>query len=99
MKTIPTRTELFESGQDAHHTYRIPSLAITAAGTVLAFCEGRKHARSLHPGPAAYSYLAVLPGGDAACLYEAGDEHPYASIAYARFPLAWLMEERPGILT
>jgi sialidase-1 len=50
------------------------------------------HARVLHPGPAAYSCLAVLPGGDVACLYEAGEEHPYEAIVYARFSLAWLVE-------
>ena len=48
------------------------------------------HARSLHPGPSAYSCLAFLPGGEIACLYEAGQEHPYESIVFARFSLAWL---------
>lgn len=52
------------------------------------------HARCLHPGPAAYSCLAVLPDGDVACLYEAGEEHPYEAIVFARFPLAWLAEGR-----
>lgn len=33
---------LWVSGQDGYHTYRIPSLAVTRRGTVLAFCEGRK---------------------------------------------------------
>lgn len=33
---------LFVSGQDGYHTYRIPALAVTPKGTVLAFCEGRK---------------------------------------------------------
>ncbi len=33
---------LFVSGQDGYHTYRIPALAVTKQGTVLAFCEGRK---------------------------------------------------------
>ena len=46
METGLFRTELFVSGQKGHHTYRIPSLAITPTGTVLAFCEGRKLARS-----------------------------------------------------
>ena len=32
----------FAGGKDGYHTYRIPSLAVTAKGTVLAFCEGRK---------------------------------------------------------
>jgi len=54
------------------------------------------HARCLHPGPAAYSCLAVLPDGDVACLYEAGEEHPYEAIVFARFPLAWLAEGGQG---
>lgn len=30
-------------GKDGYHTYRIPSLAVTRKGTVLAICEGRRH--------------------------------------------------------
>lgn len=37
------QTRPFVSGQDGYHTYRIPALAVTARGTILAFCEGRKH--------------------------------------------------------
>ena len=33
---------LFFSGQNGYHTYRIPALAVTTNGTVLAFAEGRK---------------------------------------------------------
>lgn len=33
---------LFSSGKEGYHTYRIPALAITRQGSVLAFCEGRK---------------------------------------------------------
>lgn len=33
---------LWTAGADGYHTYRIPSLFVTAKGTVLAFCEGRK---------------------------------------------------------
>ncbi len=36
---------LFASGDGAYHTYRIPALAVTARGTLLAFAEGRKHGR------------------------------------------------------
>jgi sialidase-1 len=43
--------------------------------------------RLLHPGPAAYSDLAVMPDGTALCLYERGAEHPYEEIALARFVL------------
>lgn len=33
---------LFSRGHGGYHTYRIPALAVTPAGTVLAFAEGRK---------------------------------------------------------
>ena len=36
------RTNVFVSGQGGYHTYRIPSLMVTARGTLLAFAEGRK---------------------------------------------------------
>lgn len=53
--------------------------------------------RTVHPGPAAYSDLAVLPGGDIALLYEAGEQRPYESIRFARFTPAWLAagDDRP----
>ncbi|MDX1934453.1 MAG: exo-alpha-sialidase [Capsulimonadales bacterium] len=37
---------LFAAGEGGYHTYRIPALAVTNAGTVLAFCEGRRHSAS-----------------------------------------------------
>ena len=39
---------VFVSGQDGYHTYRIPSLLPTPQGTLLAFCEGRKTGRGDH---------------------------------------------------
>ena len=36
------RTNVFISGQGGYHTYRIPSLLISARGRLLAFAEGRK---------------------------------------------------------
>ncbi len=36
-------TDLFLSGQGGYHTYRIPALVVTRAGTVLAFSEARKN--------------------------------------------------------
>ena len=38
-------SDLFESGTQGYHTFRIPALITTLTGTVLAFCEGRKNAR------------------------------------------------------
>jgi len=37
---------VFTSGEGGYHTYRIPSLIVTAKGTLLAFCEGRKKGTS-----------------------------------------------------
>jgi sialidase-1 len=41
----PLATALWTSGQGGFHTYRIPALAATGAGTLLAFCEGRRNSR------------------------------------------------------
>ena len=38
--------DVYVSGQDGYHTYRIPSLLATRAGTLLAFCEGRKRSHA-----------------------------------------------------
>lgn len=37
--------DVFVAGQEGYHTYRIPSLLVTAKGTLLAFAEGRKNGR------------------------------------------------------
>lgn len=42
----PVGEPLYISGQDGYDTFRIPALAVTTKGTVLAFCEGRKNSRS-----------------------------------------------------
>ncbi len=38
-----TCTKLFTSGEGPYHTYRVPAIATTKNGTILAFCEGRKN--------------------------------------------------------
>jgi len=40
------KQDLWVSGEGGYHTYRIPALCVTTQGTVLAFCEGRKHSRA-----------------------------------------------------
>jgi len=40
------QTPVFVEGQDGYHTYRIPSLLLTKAGALLAFCEGRMNSAS-----------------------------------------------------
>lgn len=42
----PQKIDVFTSGQEGYHTFRIPSVIVTKKGTVLAFCEGRKNSRS-----------------------------------------------------
>jgi sialidase-1 len=39
-------TNVFVSGQGGYHTYRIPALAVTKSGMLLAFAEGRKRGTS-----------------------------------------------------
>ena len=41
-------TKAFESGEDGYHTYRIPALVVTNTGTLMAFCEGRRHSGDDH---------------------------------------------------
>src|SRR5688572_21245472 len=43
---LSPHSDVFISGQDGYHTYRIPSLLVTPKGTLLAFAEGRKTGRS-----------------------------------------------------
>lgn len=47
-------TEVFTSGAEGYHTFRIPSLVVANDGTLLAFCEGRVG------GPRDYQALYVL---------------------------------------
>ena len=41
-----TTFDLFTSGKEGYRRYRIPALAVTSRGTVLAFCEGRRRSGS-----------------------------------------------------
>lgn len=43
MAAEPTMTDIFVSGQDGYHTYRIPAIVASNDGTLLAFAEGRKN--------------------------------------------------------
>ena len=49
--------------------------------------------RVLHPGPSAYSDLAVTAEGRIACLYESGARGPYERITLALFEWAALGEK------
>ena len=45
-KMQPTLSDVFVSGQDGYHTYRIPAVIVSPKGDLLAFSEGRKKSRS-----------------------------------------------------
>jgi len=45
-RPTPTGEAIFISGQNGYHTFRIPAIAVTCKGTILAICEGRKSSRS-----------------------------------------------------
>jgi len=44
----PKQTDLFISGTEGYHTFRIPALLVTKTGTLLAFCEARKTSPADH---------------------------------------------------
>ena len=46
MAAFCKQSVLWTSGNEDYHTYRIPALIVTPAGTVLAFCEGRRNSSS-----------------------------------------------------
>jgi sialidase-1 len=62
----------------------------------LSYDEGKTWPASklLYKGPAAYSCLAVTPGGTILCLYERGTRSAYEKITLARFDLAWLSDDK-----
>jgi sialidase-1 len=51
--------------------------------------------RLVDPRPGAYSCLAALPDGSVGLLYEAGDQNPYETIVFARFPLSVITAGNP----
>ena len=58
----------------------------------LSYDEGRSWpvSKLLYAGPSAYSCLTILPDGNIACLYEAGQKSPYEKIIFTGFTLDWL---------
>ena len=56
----------------------------------VSFDEGKTWADSvvLHPGPSAYSDIAVLENGLIGCLFEGGKESPYETIRYQNITFA-----------
>ncbi|WP_435009121.1 sialidase family protein [Tundrisphaera lichenicola] len=72
-------TDVFESGTGGYHTYRIPALLVTARGTLLAFCEGRKTGRSDHGDIDLLLRRSVDGGrnwGPPALVHEEGGDEP-----------------------
>jgi hypothetical protein len=88
--------DLFVSGQDGYHTFRIPALIAVGKETLLAFCEGRRQGGSdsgdidlvmRRSADGGRTCLAECPGGAYGCLYERGTSSPYERITLAWFGL------------
>lgn len=47
----------------------------------------------VHAGPSAYSDLAIIESDNVACLFEAGEEHPYENIMFTLIPINEFMSE------
>ncbi len=45
---VPSQVDVFVSGTEGYHTFRIPALLVTPDGTLLAICEGRKTSGADH---------------------------------------------------
>lgn len=45
-ENAPVQTVVYAAGQEGCHSFRIPAVVCTRAGTLLAFCEGRKESLS-----------------------------------------------------
>ncbi len=50
-------------------------------------------AKTIHPGPSAYSCLVRLPDGTIGLLFEGGIDGPYEYIYFTRFTIDWLLDE------
>jgi sialidase-1 len=60
-------------------------------------CQSWSEGRVLHPGPAAYSDLCVLPDMTVGCLYECGETTAYERLRWARFDLEWLTDRKDSL--
>ena len=71
---------LFNSGVDGYHTYRIPSLLLSPGGALLAFCEGRRNSSDDHGDidlvlkRSEYPQFAAVAGWRTACLLRGPQE-------------------------
>ena len=66
----------------------------------LSYDEGKTWpiSKVIHPGPSAYSCLAVLKDGTIGLLYENGRISAYEKLTFARFNLEWLTDGRDRII-
>ncbi len=87
------QASLIRAGKGSRLLFSNPASETRQNLTVRLSEDGGKtwpRSKVLHAGPAAYSNLAMLPGGAVGCLYERGEKKAYEIIAFARFPLSLL---------
>ena len=100
------QTDVFISGQDGSHTYRIPSVVVASDGGLLAFCEARRTTgsdtgdidlvlkRSADGGATWGEMQVIWDDGPNTCgnPCAVGEEEPREKITFARFSLEWFSE-------
>jgi sialidase-1 len=66
----------------------------------LSYDEGKTWpvSKSIHPGPAAYSNLAIAKDGTILCFYEGGEKHRREWIRLTRFNLEWLTDGKDKLV-
>lgn len=87
---------MFYTEQNIFHSmgrsnYRIPSIAVTNRGTILAFCNDRRDTLIDHAAYSALVYSKI--DGHFYLLFELGEKDPYQfGLSVAEFDPEWLMK-------
>ena len=101
------KTDLFTSGAEGYCRYRIPALVVSVRGTVLAFCEARRHSgadddeidillrRSLDGGRTWEDRLIVVTDGDRTC----GNPCPVVDLATGTILLPFCKDNQQVFIT
>src|SRR5260370_1798299 len=79
-----TKTKFFEGGEGGYKLYRIPGIVVTRKGTILVYCEARRHSGCY------WDTIDILlrRGTDGAQTFSPPESIPYATGQISRYPAA-----------